>query len=56
MHSTVFAHTLKLMKINSIAIVLPSPIHPISHNRDIDRFCDASLETGGTGITRVYFR
>ena len=28
----------------------------LSHNRDIDRFCDASLETGGTGITRVYFR
>jgi len=28
----------------------------LSHNRDIERFCDASLETGGTGITRVYFR
>ena len=28
----------------------------LSHNRDVERFCDASLETGGTGITRVYFR
>jgi len=28
----------------------------LSRNRDIERFCDASLETGGTGITRVYFR
>ena len=28
----------------------------LSHNRDIERYCDASLETGGTGITRVYFR
>ena len=28
----------------------------LSHNRDIERFCDASLETGGTGITRVYFK
>ena len=28
----------------------------LSHIRDIERFCDASLETGGTGITRVYFK
>lgn len=28
----------------------------LSHNHDVERFCDASLETGGTGITRVYFR
>ena len=28
----------------------------LSHNRDVDHFCDASLETGGTGITRVYFK
>ena len=28
----------------------------LSHNRDVERFCDASLETGGTGITRVYFK
>jgi DNA mismatch repair protein MutS2 len=28
----------------------------LSHNRDIERFCDASLETGGPGITRVYFK
>ena len=28
----------------------------LSHNHDIERFCDASLETGGAGITRVYFR
>ncbi len=28
----------------------------LSHNRDVERFCDASLETGGAGITRVYFR
>ena len=28
----------------------------LSHNRDIEHFCDASLETGGAGITRVYFR
>ena len=28
----------------------------LSHIREIERFCDASLETGGTGITRVYFR
>ena len=28
----------------------------LSHNRDVEHFCDASLETGGTGITRVYFR
>ena len=28
----------------------------LSHNHDIEHFCDASLETGGTGITRVYFR
>ena len=28
----------------------------LSHNREVERFCDASLETGGTGITRVYFR
>ena len=28
----------------------------LSHNHDVDRFCDASLETGGTGITRVYFK
>jgi DNA mismatch repair protein MutS2 len=28
----------------------------LSHIHEIERFCDASLETGGTGITRVYFR
>ena len=28
----------------------------LSHMRDVEHFCDASLETGGTGITRVYFR
>ena len=28
----------------------------LSHNHDVQHFCDASLETGGTGITRVYFR
>ena len=28
----------------------------LSHNHEVERFCDASLETGGTGITRVYFR
>ena len=28
----------------------------LSRNRDIEHFCDASLETGGTGITRVYFK
>ena len=28
----------------------------LSHMHDIERFEDASLETGGTGITRVYFR
>ena len=28
----------------------------LSHNRDVEHFCDASLETGGTGITRVYFK
>ena len=28
----------------------------LSHIREIERFCDASLETGGTGITKVYFR
>ena len=28
----------------------------LSHIREIERFCDASLETGGTGITRVYFK
>ena len=28
----------------------------LSHIREVERFCDASLETGGTGITRVYFR
>ena len=28
----------------------------LSHIRDVEHFCDASLETGGTGITRVYFR
>ena len=27
-----------------------------SHNHDVERFCDASLETGGAGITRVYFK
>jgi len=27
----------------------------LSHIREVERFCDASLETGGTGITRVYF-
>ena len=28
----------------------------LSHMREVERFCDASLETGGTGITRIYFR
>lgn len=28
----------------------------LSHSHDVERFCDASLETGGTGITKVYFR
>ena len=28
----------------------------LSHNHDVERFCDALLETGGTGITRVYFK
>lgn len=28
----------------------------LSHMREVEHFCDASLETGGTGITRVYFR
>ena len=28
----------------------------LSHLHEVERFCDASLETGGTGITRVYFR
>ena len=28
----------------------------LHHNHDVEHFCDASLETGGTGITRVYFR
>ncbi len=28
----------------------------LSHMHEVERFCDASLETGGTGITRVYFR
>ena len=28
----------------------------LSHIREVERFCDASLETGGTGITRVYFK
>lgn len=28
----------------------------LSHMREVEHFCDASLETGGTGITRVYFK
>lgn len=28
----------------------------LSHVAGIEHFCDASIETGGTGITRVYFR
>ena len=28
----------------------------LSHIREVEHFCDASLETGGTGITRVYFK
>ncbi len=28
----------------------------LSHIHEIERYCDASLETGGAGITRVYFR
>ena len=28
----------------------------LSHMHEVEHFCDASLETGGTGITRVYFR
>ncbi len=28
----------------------------LSHQRFIARFCDASLETGGSGITKVYFK
>ena len=28
----------------------------LSRMREVERFCDASLETGGAGITRVYFK
>ena len=28
----------------------------LSRMREVERFCDASLETGGTGITRIYFK
>ncbi|MBR5912069.1 MAG: Smr/MutS family protein [Bacteroidales bacterium] len=28
----------------------------LSRMREVEHFCDASLETGGSGITRVYFR
>ena len=28
----------------------------LSHQHEIENFCDASLETGGAGITRVYFK
>ena len=28
----------------------------LSHMHEVEHFCDASLETGGTGITRVFFR
>ena len=28
----------------------------LSQMREVERFCDASLETGGAGITRVYFK
>ena len=28
----------------------------LSHMHEVERFCDASLETGGTGITWVYFK
>ena len=28
----------------------------LSHMHEVEHFCDASLETGGTGITRVYFK
>ncbi len=28
----------------------------LSHIHEIESFCDASLETGGAGITRVYFK
>ncbi len=28
----------------------------LSHIHEVEHFCDASLETGGTGITRVYFK
>ena len=28
----------------------------LSHIHEIERYCDASLETGGAGITRVYFK
>ena len=28
----------------------------LSHLHEVEHFCDASLETGGTGITRVYFK
>ena len=28
----------------------------LSHIHEIENFCDASLETGGAGITRVYFK
>jgi DNA mismatch repair protein MutS2 len=28
----------------------------LSHLHEVERFTDASLETGGTGITRVYFK
>ena len=28
----------------------------LSRMHEVERFCDASLETGGAGITRVYFK
>ena len=28
----------------------------LSHQHFIERFCDASLETGGSGITKVLFK
>ena len=54
----------KLLSINEVSIlhgkgngILRKLIRErLSHIREVERFCDASLETGGTGITRVYFR
>ena len=54
----------KLLSINEISIlhgkgngILRKVIREyLSRDHDVERFADASLETGGTGITRVYLR